>query len=197
MHPTSFAPRQDQRLTGPDEWRATAPGCAQAPSIIRTPCAPHPAAELVAARQCKAAKGCSGFTLIELMVGVALVGVLSSLALPTFEGPLQRARRADVLVSMMQIQAAQERFRGNATSYGSLAEIGIAGTSPGGHYTLRADAASADGYDVDATATGAQARDTACRHMKLSAVGMNLVYASGSDASVANPAAANRKCWNL
>ena len=162
---------------------------------------PRPAAAserpAASARPRRAARGCVGFTLIELMIGVAIVGVLSSLALPSFEGPLQRARRADVLVSMVQIQAAQERYRGNANLYGSLAEIGVAATSSAGHYLLRASAAGADGYDVHATATGAQARDTACRHMKLSAVGMNLVYASGADSSAANPAPINRKCWNL
>lgn len=149
------------------------------------------------ARPRRAARGCGGFTLIELMIGVAIVGVLTSLALPSFEGPLQRARRADVLVSVMQIQAAQERFRGNANLYGSLAEIGVASTSSAGHYLLRVSAAGADGYDVHATATGAQSRDTDCRHMKFSAVGANLVYASGADSSAANPAPINRKCWNL
>lgn len=197
MRTPALTPCQDQRLAGLDEWRAAAPACARATSIIRTPCASQPAAELVAARPRRAAPHCGGYTLIELMVGIAVVAVLSSLVLPTFEGPLQKARRADVLVSMMQIQAAQERFRSNATSYGSLAQIGIAGTSPAGHYTLQASAAGVDGYEVHATATGAQARDTACRHLKLSAVGMNLAYASGADAAVANPAAANRKCWNL
>jgi hypothetical protein len=58
-------------------------------------------------------------------------------------------------------------------------------------------AANADGYDVLATATGTQARDTACRYMKFSTLGSNLAYASGPDASTANPAPANRKCWSL
>ncbi|MDE2092485.1 MAG: prepilin-type N-terminal cleavage/methylation domain-containing protein [Burkholderiales bacterium] len=160
---------------------------------------PHAAANErpAATRPRRGTRACGGFTLIELMIGVAIVGVLSSLALPSFEGPLQRARRTDVLVSMMLIQAAQERFRGNANTYGSLAEIGVTATSSAGHYLLRVSASGADGYDVHATATGAQARDTACRHMKLSAVGLNLVYASGADSSATNPAPINRKCWNL
>jgi type IV pilus assembly protein PilE len=197
MHTTTLAARRDRRLTGPDEWRSGAPGDAPAALIIQAPCAPHPAAQPSADRRRPAVQRCSGYTLIELMIGVALAGVLSSLALPSFEAPLHKARRADVLVSMMQIQAAQERYRGNATSYGSLAEIGVASTSTAGHYTLQAIGASADGYAVLATATGAQARDTACRHMKLSATGMDVVYASGADTTVANPDTANRKCWNL
>ena len=138
-----------------------------------------------------------GFTLIELMIGVSVAGILSSIALPSFEGALQRSRRADVLVSMMQIQMAQERYRNNATSYGSLADIGVPATSPAKHYTLQAGAVGADAYDALATASGAQTRDSACRYMKLNATGGNLTYASGPDASVANAADANRACWNL
>jgi len=138
-----------------------------------------------------------GFTLIELMIGVAVTGVLSSVALPSFEGQLQKARRADVLVATMTVQAAQERFRSNTAAYGSLAEIGVAATSGARHYALRITANDADGFELLATASGLQARDVACRHMKLTSSGMNLVYASGGDATVANPAAANRKCWAL
>ena len=45
-----------------------------------------------------------------------------------------------------------------------------------------------------ATATGTQARATACRSMAVRLHGANLVYASGPDATVANLAALNAKC---
>ncbi len=138
-----------------------------------------------------------GFTLIELMIGVAVTGILSTVALPSFEGQLQRARRSDALVATMAVQAAQERFRSIALAYGSLAEIGMPTTSTARHYTLQITASDATGFELLATATGLQARDVACRHMKLRSSGMNLVYASGADATVANPAAANRTCWAL
>lgn len=138
-----------------------------------------------------------GFTLIELMIGVAVTGILSSVALPSFEGQLQKSRRADVLVSTMTVQAAQERFRSNGGGYGNLAEIGVPATSSAKHYTLQITANDADGFELLATATGLQARDVACRHMKLTSTGMNLVYASGADATVANTAAVNQKCWAL
>jgi type IV pilus assembly protein PilE len=138
-----------------------------------------------------------GFTLVEVMIAVAVVGVLSSVALPSFEDQLRKARRADVLISMMQIQSAQERFRTNNTRYGTLADIGVATTSASRHYTLQISAAQAESYEALATASGAQARDASCRFMKLSANGANWVYTSGPEASAANPADANRRCWSL
>ena len=138
-----------------------------------------------------------GFTLVELMITVSVAGVLSSFALPSFETQLQKARRSDVLVATMQVQAAQERFRGNVASYGSLPEIGVAASSANGHYRLTLAAVTADGYELVATAAGAQGRDAACRHMTLRSHRMALLHATGPDATLGNPAELNRKCWNL
>ena len=138
-----------------------------------------------------------GFTLIELMIVVAVAGVLSSVAYPSFQSQVQKARRADALLSLMQVQMAQERWRSNSAAYGSLGDIGVAGTSTGGHYTLQVLTHTPARYAVLATATGTQARDSNCRHLVLSVDGAQIGYASGADAAVDNGAALNRACWNL
>jgi type IV pilus assembly protein PilE len=145
----------------------------------------------------KRCAGAAGFTLIELLTVVAMVATLAAVALPGFEGQLQRARRADALVAMVHVQVAQERWRGNGARYGSLAEIGSPALSASGHYQLAVRASHADGYDLLASAIGSQARDTRCRHLALVVDGANVAYASGSDVSVGNPAPVNRACWNL
>ena len=63
----------------------------------------------------------AGFTLIELMIATSVSGVLSSIAYPSFSGALQKVRRTDALVAMMQVQQAQERWRANNSRYGTLA----------------------------------------------------------------------------
>jgi type IV pilus assembly protein PilE len=138
-----------------------------------------------------------GFTLIELMATVSIAGVLSSVALPSFEGVLHKARRSDALITAAQVQLAQEAFRSQANSYGSLAEIRVGARSPAGHYTLEVSSLSATGYQVVVTAVGAQARDTACRVLRLTSRGPDVERASGPDANVANDATANRRCWSL
>lgn len=136
-----------------------------------------------------------GFTLVEMMIAVAVAGVLSSVALPSFQGVLHQSRRSEALVAMMQVQAAQERWRSNHRSYGTLADIGVATRTPGGHFTLQVADAGEDGYDVFATATGTQSRDTACRVLRLRFDGATASQASGADMLVANPASKNRRCW--
>jgi len=191
---THFNTMQDQRPNRPDTRQRTTHVGAPSASIIRVPCATrtNPAPTPVRRR-----RAVGGFTLIEMLIAVSVTGILTTLTMPTFEGHLQRARRSDVLVSMMQVQAAQERWRSNGARYGSLADIGAPSTSASGHYTLQALSADENGYEVLATAVGKQARDANCRNMSVRVVGANVAYASGSDTTLANPAAINAKCWSL
>jgi type IV pilus assembly protein PilE len=172
-----------------------APAAGEAP-INSEACAPRPD---TAARKegTKKRPSQAGFTLIELMIAVAVVGVLTSVAYPSFMDQVQRVRRTDAVVAMMQVQWAQERFRSNSASYGSLAEVGMPATSTAGHYSLQVSNNTANGYEVAATATGAQARDVQCSNLKLSMQGANAVYLSGPDAGVGNAEDTNRRCWSL
>ncbi len=138
-----------------------------------------------------------GFTALELLVAMAVTAILASIAYPSFADQLTRARRVDAVIALGAAQQAEERWRANRTSYGSLADIGVAATSGAGHYVLQVVGASATGYQILASARGAQSRDAACRHLRLGVVGANFDYASGPDATVSNPGPANRRCWSL
>jgi type IV pilus assembly protein PilE len=137
-----------------------------------------------------------GFTLVESMVAVAVAGILGSVAWPSLEGHLQRARRADALLALMQTQLAQERYRLDHLRYGSLAEIGLPATSPGGHYAIVVESADAAGFALRAEATGRQARDATCRVLRLSSGSASPSYASGATSAAGNGTDTNRRCWN-
>ena len=139
----------------------------------------------------------AGFTLIEMLAAVSVTGVLASIAYPSFEAPIQKARRTDALVALMQLQMAEARWHSYHRRYATLDELGAASVSANRYYTLQVVSVDDDGFALRATATGLQARDQACRYLTLSVSGANVVQASGPSAEAANPAAANRRCWGL
>jgi len=139
----------------------------------------------------------AGFTLIEMLAAVSITGVLASIAYPSFEAPIQKARRTDALVALMQLQMAEARWHSYHRRYATLDELGAAPVSANRHYTLQVVSVDDDGFALRATATGLQARDQACRYLMLSVSGANVVQASGASADATNPAAANRRCWGF
>ncbi len=138
-----------------------------------------------------------GFTLIETMVATAISAILSTVAYPSFQAQVHKARRADATLAIQQVQTAQERWRANHASYATLAQLGLPSTSLAGHYAIAVSGIEAHGYEIAASATGPQARDADCRQIGLAVIGANTAYRSGSDAAMGNPAPVNRGCWSL
>ena len=110
-----------------------------------------------------------GITLIELMVVVALLGILASIAYPAYQDQMMKSRRTDGHAELMSIMNAQERFFTNFGSYttsltgAAPAGLGLADVaSEKGHYTVTAAACGAgiaQCVALTATAGGVQAGD--------------------------------------
>jgi type IV pilus assembly protein PilE len=67
----------------------------------------------------------SGFTLIELMVAVAIVGILAGIAYPSYMDHVRKGNRAAAQAFMMEAAGAQQRYLMNNRSYASdLATLG-------------------------------------------------------------------------
>jgi len=142
-------------------------------------------------------KRCAGFTLVEVVCVMAIAGVLSGVAYPTYRHALHQARRADAIVAAAQVRMAQERYRAEHASYGNLSDIKINVLSPAGHYRLDIAAPTASGYELHARAESGQRGDAPCRRLKLVVAGANVDHASGGDELLSNADAANRRCWGL
>jgi len=59
----------------------------------------------------------AGFTLIELMIAVAIIGILASIAYPSYQNYVQNARRADAQSILMEIASIAERCYTSNYSY--------------------------------------------------------------------------------
>ena len=131
-----------------------------------------------------------GFTLIELMITVAIIAILAAVAYPSYNEYVQRGHRSEGQALLNDTAALQERFYAQNFAYvTATADIATKlrgkASSPTGKYnlTLGAGAATDGGYLLTATQ---QFSDTACGNLTLNALGVR--GRTGSGKTVA-------ECW--
>ena len=114
-----------------------------------------------------------GFTLIELMIVVAIIAILSAIAIPSYQQHVLRTHRADAMSALQGLAQVMERhyaqrqpnsYQGAAAGGGDTgAPANFSAVSPldGGvaRYNLRITAANANSYTLQAQPIGVQAGD--------------------------------------
>jgi type IV pilus assembly protein PilE len=117
-------------------------------------------------------RGC-GFSLLELLVALAIVATLAALAQPAYRRLMLRVHRTEAASALMQVAAMQERHQLQHQTYTSALEaappagLGLKAMSAEGRYTLAITAADANGFVAVATARGGQADDVSCASFTL------------------------------
>jgi len=121
-----------------------------------------------------------GFSLVEILVIVIVAGILLGLAVPSYQGYIQRSDRTDATVALQQISGSQERFYLQQGRYASNAELGAVGfpaaKTERGLYRLSI-APHRSGLSVGytaravAVATAKQSADSNCRTFSINELG--------------------------
>ncbi len=124
----------------------------------------------------------SGFTLIELMVAVAIVGILAAIAYPSYQQYVLRANRAEAQSIMMETAQFMERRFTTCGTYGTNATCATAAAptsavSPAGstggarRYTIGFTTATATTFNLKATRVNSQTNDS-CADLTLTHTGV-------------------------
>ncbi|MBI2397686.1 MAG: type IV pilin protein [Xanthomonadales bacterium] len=105
-----------------------------------------------------------GFTLIEILVVVAIVAILAAIAIPSFRAQALKARRADAVDLLAELQLEEARYRADNPTYaGTALLLGIGNRltthAAAAHYTITIAGASATGVTLTATARTGQDQD--------------------------------------
>ena len=155
-----------------------------------------------------------GFTLIELMIVVVVIGILASIAFPAYRDYVQRAKRGDAMALLADIQARQERHFFDHQQYAAtLTDLGFGSELPGspqGFYVAALEVQSSGtgagavvtGYTASAAASSTNGTPDECGALTLDARGNKGASGLGTppatdadDATRADYQKRLAKCW--
>ena len=131
-----------------------------------------------------------GFTLIELMITVAIIAILAAVALPSYQDYVRKSRRADAQSFLSEVVARQQHFLVDRRAYAvsitdAPASNGLGVTIPANissYYTVTMatnNGASPPSFTVTGTPTGSQASEK-CGTLTINQSGTKTASGSGT-----------------
>jgi type IV pilus assembly protein PilE len=104
-----------------------------------------------------------GFTLIELMIVVAIIGILAAIAYPAYTSQVKKTQRTDAKAALLAAAQSLERCFTEYNAYDNAACPALSATSSEGYYSITATTLAATSYSLTAAPiSGAVIDDTEC-----------------------------------
>ena len=128
----------------------------------------------------------AGFTLVELMVVVAIIGILSTVAIPNFKKYQAKAKTSEAKLALASVYTAETSFMGDYDTFATcLQSMGL--SAPARGYYSFGFAAANSGANANATMAGADGSCTSPVNAfsPLTTVRVGGTYASTGDLSSA------------
>lgn len=116
-----------------------------------------------------------GFTLIEVMITVAIVAILAAIAYPSYIDYITKSARSEGVAAVMRVANLQEQYYLDNRTYATdMTKLGLSVTpfvTEHGHYSVAS--AGTSSFTITATAVGAQAsRDATCGTITMTSAGV-------------------------
>lgn len=111
-----------------------------------------------------------GFSLIELLITLAIIGTLTSIAYPSYTTHIAHVRRTQAEIVLIDLAARLEQYYEKNNSYqnATLSELGVGELTDGSYYQLAIENANENTYQISATPHLGQAKsDNLCGTLSL------------------------------
>jgi type IV pilus assembly protein PilE len=132
-----------------------------------------------------------GFTLVELMITVAIVAILATIATASYNSQVQRSRRTDARSAILDLAGREEKLFSTTNAYSAAAsDLGYAAagvawpiTVGSNYYQVSVTAPTATTYVITANPIGSQASDTQCLTLFMNQTGAQSSTGSATPAT--------------